>query len=539
MPSYADVILASGAWIWLVFAFAFGACAGSLINVLVYRLPLGMSVVSPPSRCPACGTKLTWRENIPVLGWLSLGGRCRFCRSRISPEYPLVEAFVGLLFAAFFFVWYLLPSHAVWLGVDWSLIRPEWAQYDARWEHWPRQSWPMFVVLLVLVASLVAMSLVDLKTYTIPLQIPWFATIVAVLFHVGYAGYLSWRGLELRWTAPFSFRWSLPVPSHWWWVGASIGGVLGLGIANVFLHFGWLRRSFADYAEWEKQHLGHVASAGDEPSTEAGAGGGQPPSEAPVDPNRDAFPWVRRLAKFVAVFLLVTAAMAAAGAFFASRQGWPRWSGLALGALVGPIIGAFAVRVPKAALSEAAHAGGGSEGGAPAETWIQYPHARREMVKEVLFLTPCIAMGWLGGEIAARVGVGAGGSAAVPLWLAVLGGVLMGYLIGGGVVWLARIGGSLGFGKEALGLGDVHLMAAVGACVGWIDASLAFPLAALVGLYWVVIHAISQRRMPRAMQFGPYLAVATLLVIVGKPLVELGLTRLLAIAPPTPPVNLP
>lgn len=534
MPSYADVILASGAWIWLVFAFAFGACAGSLINVLVYRLPLGMSVVTPPSRCPACGTRLTWRENIPVLGWLRLGGRCRFCRSRISPEYPLVEALVGLLFAGFFFVWYLLPAHAVWLGVEWSAIRPEWARYDATWEHWPSQSWPMFVVLLVLVASLVAMSLVDLKTYTIPLQIPWFATVVALLFHVGYAGYLSWRGLELRWVVPVNFRWSLPVPRDWWWVGASIGGVVGLGIANVFLHFGWLRRSFADYADWERAHLGTGAGegkAGVPDGESAGAGGEaghEHAAESPVDPEREGFPWVRRLARFVLVSLVVTGALVTAGAFFAPRLGWARWSGLALGAVVAPIVAAFTIR-------GTSDTDEGDESGAPADTWIQYPHARREMVKEILFLTPCIALGWFGGEIASR----AGGPGALPLWLAVLGGVLMGYLIGGGVVWLARIAGSMGFAKEALGLGDVHLMAAVGACVGWIDASLAFPLAALVGLYWVVIHAIANRRMPRAMQFGPYLAVATLLVIVGKPLVELGLTRLLAIVPPTPPVNLP
>lgn len=537
MPSYADVILASGAWIWLIFAFAFGACAGSLINVLVYRLPLGMSVVTPPSRCPACGTKLTWRENIPVLGWLRLGGRCRFCRSRISPEYPLVEALVGFLFAAFFVIWYILPPHAVWLGVDWAQIRPEWAQYDAQWEHWPRQTWPMFVVLLILVASLVAMSLVDLKTYTIPLQIPWFATIVALLFHVGYAAYLSWRNQKLSYLVPVDFRWSLPTPTHWWWVGASLGGVIGLALANVFLHFGWLRRSFADYADWERQHLAQPA-AGDAASGSPASDETPAAPDTPVDPNREGFPWLRRLARFVSVFLVVTALLAAAGSMLGPRFGWPRWCGLALSAVFSPIVAAFSIRIPRRAagsLSEPPDASAAAAAAAPADTWIQYPHARREMVKEILFLTPCIALGWLGGEIASL----AAGSASIPLWLAVLAGVLMGYLIGGGVVWLARIAGSLGFAKEALGLGDVHLMAAVGACVGWIDASLAFPLAALVGLYWVVIHAISIRQMPRAMQFGPYLAVATLLVILGKPLVELGLTRLLAITPPTAPINLP
>jgi leader peptidase (prepilin peptidase)/N-methyltransferase len=157
------------------------------------------------------------------------------------------------------------------------------------------------------------------------------------------------------------------------------------------------------------------------------------------------------------------------------------------------------------------------------------------MIKEVLFLTPAVALGWGGAELAASLADGR----PMPLWVSVLTGVLMGYLIGGGVVWAFRIIGSLGFAKEALGLGDVHMMAAVGACLGWIDATLAFPLAAMVGLYCVVVHAVATRQMPRAMQFGPYLAAATALVVLGKPLIELGLTRLLAIKPPDLPINLP
>jgi uncharacterized protein YqeY len=82
-----------------LFAFAFGACAGSFLNVLVWRLPTGQSVVVPPSRCPLCGHRLAWHENIPVLGWIRLRGRCSACRARISPQYPLIEFFVGVLFA--------------------------------------------------------------------------------------------------------------------------------------------------------------------------------------------------------------------------------------------------------------------------------------------------------------------------------------------------------------------------------------------------------------------------------------------------------
>src|SRR5262245_34687531 len=102
--------------IQLLFAFAFGACIGSLINVLVYRLPLGLDVVRATSHCPSCQTKLTWRENIPVFGWLLLKGRCKFCRSPISPEYPIVETLVGLLFAFTYFLLYSYPDRN--LGVS-------------------------------------------------------------------------------------------------------------------------------------------------------------------------------------------------------------------------------------------------------------------------------------------------------------------------------------------------------------------------------------------------------------------------------------
>lgn len=525
MPSYTNLILASGVWIWPLFAFAFGACAGSLINVLVYRLPMGMSVVTPASRCPACGTKLTWRENIPVIGWLLLRGRCRFCKSRISPEYPMVEALVGFIFAGLFIVWYILPEPAMWLGIDWSAIRPEWARIDAGFDKWPRQSWPMFIVLLMLAASLVAMSLVDLKTYTIPLQIPWFATIVALVFHVGYAAYLNLAGVRLQTVTAAPSPWSIPISTNWWWCGACLGAIVGLVLGNIFLAKGWMRRSFADYAEWEKQHLGETPSAPD-------PGDAAPEQSLAIEqsgPLVEMFPWYKRFRRFMLVLVGVAAVFTAVGSLAGPSLGLPPWAGLLAGVLVGPLVAAAAIRPLFPRTTDA------PSDAPPSDTWIQYPHARREMIKEVLFLTPAIALGWGGASLAAILADGR----PMPLWVSVLTGVLMGYLIGGGVVWAFRIIGSLGFAKEALGLGDVHLMAAVGACLGWIDAALAFPLAAMVGLYCVVVHAVATRQMPRAMQFGPYLAAATALVVLGKPLVELGLTRLLAIKPPDLPINLP
>jgi leader peptidase (prepilin peptidase)/N-methyltransferase len=78
----------------------FGLAFGSFLNVVLYRMPRRESLSSPPSRCPACGTPLAWRDNVPVLSWLLLRGRCRYCHARISAQYPLVELASGLIFVA-------------------------------------------------------------------------------------------------------------------------------------------------------------------------------------------------------------------------------------------------------------------------------------------------------------------------------------------------------------------------------------------------------------------------------------------------------
>ena len=520
---------------WLLFIFAFGACCGSLINVLVYRLPLGLDVMLAGSRCPACETPLTWRENIPVFGWVFLRGRCRFCKSRISAEYPLVELVTGLLFAGVYALWYIVPADAVWLGVPWGQIRPEWALTD-RWDGWPRATWPMFTALILLLGSLVAMTLVDAKTFTIPLALPWFATVAGVLFHTA-GGILvqSGRGGKLATTAP-GWIWTLPTPggsepsTHgaWWWIGASFGGIAGIGLSLIFVRFGLIRRSFDDYAAWEAEVLKAQGLNAD--------------VAAAVDPHAEASAnlvsersgqGVQAVVRFTTVWIVATIGLGALVGVAGPSMGIKPWAGWVVGALLGPVLSALVIRgsAPKPIAPT-----GSNEPAAP-DLWIAYPHARREMLKELIFLTPCLGLGWLSGALASHW---AGQTA--PLWLLALTGSLMGYLIGGGVVWAIRIGGSLAFGKEAMGLGDVHMMAAVGACIGWIDAALAVPLAAVVGLYCFVLFALANRPAGRAMPFGPYLAAATLLVILGKPLIELGLNTLLGANIPgsgIPSVNLP
>ena len=81
-----------------VLAGAMGLCIGSFLNVVIYRLPRGQSLVTPPSRCRNCGYLLRWYDNVPVLSWLSLRARCRNCGTPVSWQYPIVELITGGLF---------------------------------------------------------------------------------------------------------------------------------------------------------------------------------------------------------------------------------------------------------------------------------------------------------------------------------------------------------------------------------------------------------------------------------------------------------
>ncbi len=92
MPPFVMWILVAGT----------GACVGSFLNVCIHRLPRRVSIVRPRSACPGCGKPIAWHDNIPVLSYLFLGGRCRHCRASISLRYPLVEASTSVLYALLF-----------------------------------------------------------------------------------------------------------------------------------------------------------------------------------------------------------------------------------------------------------------------------------------------------------------------------------------------------------------------------------------------------------------------------------------------------
>lgn len=135
----------------LIWLFVVGGAVGSFLNVVVYRLPKGISIVHPPSHCPKCGWAIRWFDNVPVVGWIALGGRCRHCQSPISIRYPLVEAATAGLFVLLGFVdisrTYLFQLYAVYpyhLLLVCTLLCAGLIEYDGN-----RPPWKLYVPALV------------------------------------------------------------------------------------------------------------------------------------------------------------------------------------------------------------------------------------------------------------------------------------------------------------------------------------------------------------------------------------------------------
>ena len=146
-----DLLLSDGGRAFIVpAAVVMGLLIGSFLNVVVWRVPRGESIVSPPSACPRCGHPIRSRDNVPVVSWLLLRGRCRDCGEPIARRYPIVEAATGVLFGA-----------AAWsTGVSWVLP-----------------------ALLYLVAIGVALALIDLDVHRLPdaIVLPSYPVVLALL----------------------------------------------------------------------------------------------------------------------------------------------------------------------------------------------------------------------------------------------------------------------------------------------------------------------------------------------------------------------
>ncbi|WP_163995366.1 prepilin peptidase [Pyxidicoccus caerfyrddinensis] len=147
--------------IFTLFLLVLGLCIGSFLNVVIARVPEGLSIVRPGSRCPKCGHVLAWYENIPLLSWLALRARCRGCATPISARYPLVELLTGLLYFA-------------------CLRRFGWT-YE-------------LVPALVLVTLLVPLTFIDLDHWILPLSMTVSGTLAGVALAVP-------RGMGAFWDA--------------------------------------------------------------------------------------------------------------------------------------------------------------------------------------------------------------------------------------------------------------------------------------------------------------------------------------------------
>ncbi len=196
--------------------FLTGLVVGSFLNVVAYRVPQGRSVVRPGSACPACGTAIRPRDNLPVVSWLILRGRCRACGTRIPLRYPVVELGSGVLFAA----------TALLVGPSWTL---------------PAYLWFVGVTLTVV--------LTDLDHHLIPNRILYPGTAVGAALLLGGAALEGDAGAWLRGTAAGLGTFAVLL-------GLAMAARGGFGLGDVKL--GFLLGLFTGYVGWGHAVLGLV-----------------------------------------------------------------------------------------------------------------------------------------------------------------------------------------------------------------------------------------------------------------------------------------
>ena len=201
IPFFASFEAVTGApeFLAYIFAFVLGAVIGSFLNVVIHRVPNEESIVFPNSACPKCGTPIRAHDNIPIMSWLVLGGKCRSCRAPISPRYPAVELLTALLFVLVY---------------------------------WRFGFGGFLPVALVFVCAIVALIFIDSEHMILPNVITYpllgFALLIRLVFPAFFAGaYISDVG-----TWPLTSLAQLPL-----WLLSLIGALLGAVVGGGFL---WL-----------------------------------------------------------------------------------------------------------------------------------------------------------------------------------------------------------------------------------------------------------------------------------------------------------
>ena len=456
---------------WIFPVALLGACVGSFLNVVIFRLPRGLSVTQPRwSFCPQCEHRIRAYDNIPIFGWLLLVGRCRDCRLTIPPMYPVVEALTALLFVA---IW-----DAVFI-----------AQVAAPGSAAPTlaTAWPVALSLLFLFSSLMAMSVMDLETYTVDIRL-CNATVGVGIACAAVLGWINAPVASLQSTRSDTLP---PVV-----VAAAIAAAFGWFV--VQLPLSWLK---------SRRQL----SVESDPPID-----GEPPisdsATAATEPTKPG----SRAMDFVSVGLVVLA-LAAIAIWIQRFPDWPAVAGLTAGAVRGMTV----LFVLMCALIAASMVHREADHEVVSEIESQRASARDMAMRELTSLSPALIAAAAAVVIAHRYGkIGADWSQTGLLdslgapWADT---VLLGSLaiaaavLAAALGWTVRILGTLAFGKEAFGTGDIYILAAIGAAGGLSIAVIGFFLAAFLALAGVAI--LLFRKRSKAVPFGPWLALGAFLAL--------------------------
>ncbi|MFH0981038.1 MAG: A24 family peptidase [Planctomycetota bacterium] len=455
---------------WIVFFAAVGLTFGSYLNVVIYRTPRGLSTSAPLwSFCPICGARIHWYDNLPVLSYIRLGGRCRACGVPISPRYPAIELLMAtltlVLFDAFC-VAGLRGGHRE-LGLTSQLA------YD----------WPILLAHLILFGCLLAMSAIDLEHYFIDIRFTSFAVLAGFVLH------LIWTPAVSGWATTVGTGWYRPGPTT---------GAMSLVVALVVWLTSWALRRFA--APLDQAHAEGLA---------------QDSAPVAVTPARSGLAPVA--AWLVALVFLLLAGFTTGDALSTEPRLFPAWR------LWVPMALCFVLTVgagvpPRRADTEIIEAIEAERHG-----------ARTVVLQELLMLLPAVVSGvvvvWicLKNDAFRRVCGGVLSWGPRGSWHPLLGLVTAasGYVIGGALGWAVRIVFTLILGREAFGTGDIHLMAAAGCVAGWPVVVMGFVLTSFLALAgWV---ALLPFKRTRAIPLVPWLSLAFLVVVVFyNRLLELG-----------------